>query len=93
MQAALRGVLESAYDLDLMGESDYRKAVIALKTVQGETIPAGREIAGEKCWRWYRCVKSTPRQRARGMLPLSPRAVRGRVTPFRTCGAGLWQCG
>src|SRR5262245_38378184 len=36
MQAALRGVLEAAYDLDLMSESDYRHTLKALKSVRGE---------------------------------------------------------
>lgn len=44
MLSALRGVLESAFDLGLIGAEDYQRA-IKIKNVSGETVPAGRDIS------------------------------------------------
>src|SRR5690349_13348868 len=41
--AALRGVLNAAYDLGQMDAADYQRAV-RIKSVKGETLPAGRDM-------------------------------------------------
>lgn len=46
IQAALRGVIEAAHDLEQMDDANYRRARKVLKTVKNETLPAGREITG-----------------------------------------------
>ena len=55
--SALRGVLKEAWNLRLMPSEEYQRA-INLKAVRGETLPAGRALAGselmklmEVCWR------------------------------------------
>jgi site-specific recombinase XerD len=42
--AALRGVLNAAYDLGQMDAAEYQRAV-RVKSVKGETLPAGRDLA------------------------------------------------
>jgi site-specific recombinase XerD len=47
MLSALRGVLGAAFDLGQMDANDFQRA-IRIKSVKGETLPAGRELtAGE----------------------------------------------
>jgi len=43
MLSALRGVLAAAFDLGLIGDEDYQRAV-KVKGVKGETLPAGRSV-------------------------------------------------
>ncbi|GAB4478125.1 MAG: tyrosine-type recombinase/integrase [Anaerolineae bacterium] len=47
MLSALRGVLKQAWMMGLMSAEDYHKAR-AVKSVKGETIPAGRELTREE---------------------------------------------
>ncbi len=47
MLSAVRGTLKAAFLLGLMGAEDYQRAIM-VKSVTGETIPAGRKLtAGE----------------------------------------------